>query len=127
VGLRSSFRRIADTTVSRGEQSFTLTSPQNAPRYNFLVGSNFSNVTFTVSLTDPNGNAMPVPEPAREMRVIYCPTRAGEYKLTVTPSTQDHFAHASLDCRATAGRACGANASFEGSERGASKRSDSGA
>jgi hypothetical protein len=89
---------IADTTVSRGEQSFTLTSPQNAACYNFLVGSSFSNVKFTVSLTDPNGNAMPVPEPAREMRIIYCPTKAGEYKLSVAPSTQDHFAHASLDC-----------------------------
>lgn len=89
---------IAEPAVSRGEQSFTLTSPANGPCFNLLVASYFTDVSFSVSLTNPNGNAMPVPAPASKMRVLYCPTKAGQYKLAITPSTNDHYAHASVDC-----------------------------
>jgi hypothetical protein len=89
---------IAEPSVSRGTQSFTLTSPANGPCFNLLLGSYFPDVTFSVSLTNPNGNAMPVPPPASKMRVLYCPTKAGQYKVTITPSTSDHYSHASVDC-----------------------------
>ena len=36
--------------------------------------------------------------PAREMRLVYCPTRAGVYELAVKPSTPDHYAFAGVDC-----------------------------
>ena len=41
---------------------------------------------------------MPVPDPDSKIRVEYCALKAGEYKLTVTPSTGDFFAHAGVDC-----------------------------
>ncbi len=41
---------------------------------------------------------MPVPAPASKVQVLYCPTKAGQYKLAITPSTNDHYAHASVDC-----------------------------
>ncbi len=89
---------IAEPSVSRGTQSFTLTSPANGPCFNLLLASYFPDVSFSVSLSNPNGNAMPVPAPASKMRVLYCPTKAGQYKVTITPSSSDHYSHASVDC-----------------------------
>lgn len=89
---------IAEPSVSRGPRTFTLTSSANGPCFNMLLASYFPDVTFSVSLTNPNGNAMPVPPSESKMRVLYCPTKAGKYQLTITPSTSDHYAHAIVDC-----------------------------
>lgn len=89
---------VAEPKVSRGPQTFTLTSPANAACFNMLIVSYYSDVRFGISLKDPAGKDMAIPAPAQEMRVAYCPTKAGKYELTVTPNTGDHFAHASVDC-----------------------------
>jgi hypothetical protein len=60
--------------------------------------SHYADVTFKATLTDPDGKAIKVPRPAQDIRVSYCPVKAGKYKLEVEPSTRDHFAHASVDC-----------------------------
>jgi hypothetical protein len=41
---------------------------------------------------------MPVPEPAAKLRVEYCATKAGEYKLDITSSTADFYAYSGVDC-----------------------------
>jgi hypothetical protein len=63
-----------------------------------LLAGHFSDMSFAVSLTDASGKQLPVPEPAREMRVHYCPPAPGKYTLVVTPNTADHFTHAAVDC-----------------------------
>lgn len=89
---------ITEPKVSRGEQVFTLTSPANADCYSLLAASFFPDVKLTAVLRDPEGNTMSVPEPDSKLRVAYCAPKAGKYKLVVTPSTGDYFAHASVDC-----------------------------
>ena len=89
---------VAEPQISRGPQTFTLTSPPNAPCFNMLITSYYSDVRFNVSLKDPDGKDMAVPSPSQEMRVAYCPTKPGKYEVSVTPSSGDHFAHASVDC-----------------------------
>ena len=89
---------VAEPKVSRGPQTFTLTSPPNAACYNMLLVSYYSDVRFDVTLKDPNGKELPVPQPAQEMRVAYCPEKPGKYELSVKPTSGDHFAHASVDC-----------------------------
>lgn len=89
---------ISEPKVSRGEQTFTLTSPNNADCYNMLAASFFSDVKLTAVLRDPDGKSMPVPAPDSKLRVEYCPPKAGKYTLLITPSTGDYFAHTSVDC-----------------------------
>jgi hypothetical protein len=89
---------VQDTTVARGEKVLKLTFAANASCYNFFVGSSFPDVKFALSLTDANDNPMPVPDPARELRLIHCPTKAGDYKLVIKPSTPDHYAFAGVEC-----------------------------
>jgi hypothetical protein len=89
---------IAEPSVSRGTQTFTLTSPANGPCFNMLISSHFADVSFAVAIHDPSGKSLPAPRPASEVRVMYCPIQAGKYSLVVTPSTSDHYAHVSLDC-----------------------------
>ncbi len=89
---------ISEPTVYQGPKSFTLTSPENANCYNLVIASHFRDVTFDVSLTDPDDKALPVPSPAQEMQVSYCAKKAGKYKLSVTPSTLDHYSMADVNC-----------------------------
>jgi hypothetical protein len=84
--------------VARDTQTITVTTPANPPCYNLVAASAFADVKLTATLSDPDGNSMPVPAPASALRVEYCATRAGKYKLVLAPSTGDHFAWAGLDC-----------------------------
>ncbi len=89
---------VAAPKVTRYDQSIDITSPKNPPCYNFLAASFFPDVELRVALTDPRGNKLPVPEPASKVRVEYCATAAGKYRLEVSPSTGDYFATAGVDC-----------------------------
>jgi hypothetical protein len=84
--------------VARGSQTITVTSPDNAACYNMLAASFFSDVKLSASLSDPNGNTLPVPAPDSKLRIEYCAPKAGKYKIVLSPSTGDHFAWAGLDC-----------------------------
>lgn len=89
---------VAEPKVVRGEQTFTITSPDNAACYNLLAASFYPDVKLSAVLRDPQGKELPVPAPDSKLRVEYCAPKAGEYKLTLTPSTGDYFAHAGVDC-----------------------------
>lgn len=89
---------VAEPRVSRGEQTFTLTSPDNAPCYNLLAASYFSDVKLAASLKDENGKNLPVPAPDSKIRVAYCAPKAGKYTLMLSPSSGDYYAHTSVDC-----------------------------
>ncbi len=89
---------VSQPTVARGDQTFTVTSPNNAACYNLIVASFFSDVKLTAVLKDPTGLRIPVPDPDSKLRIEYCAPKAGEYKLSISPSTGDYFATASVDC-----------------------------
>lgn len=89
---------VSEPKVAHGEQVFTVTSPDDAACYNLLAASFFDDVKLSAVLRDPAGKELPVPQPGAKLRVEYCPPKAGEYKLTLTPSTGDHFAFAGIDC-----------------------------
>ncbi len=89
---------VAQPAAQKGARTMTFTSKANSPCLNALASSAFPDVRLTVTLTDPNGNMLPTPEPASEIRVLYCPSVEGKYKLDITPSTHDHFGYASIDC-----------------------------
>lgn len=91
-------RVVSQPKISRGDISFTVTSPDNADCYNFLAASFFPDVKLTAVLRDPQGRLMPVPDPDSKLRVEYCAPKAGEYKLSISPSTGDYYAVAGLDC-----------------------------
>ena len=97
--LKAGCREVShQPEVVRDRQTITVTSPDNPPCYNLVAASFFPDVLLTATLSDPNGNSMPVPAPASKLRVEYCATKAGKYKLVLTPSTGDYFAWAGLDC-----------------------------
>jgi hypothetical protein len=89
---------VSQPTVRRGEQTFTITSPDNADCYNFLAASGFADVKLTAVLRDPQGHKMPVPDPDSKLRVEYCAPKAGEYKLSISSNTGDYYAIAGVDC-----------------------------
>jgi hypothetical protein len=89
---------VSQPKVSRGEQTFTLTSPANSNCYNLLAASYYSDVKLSATLRDPEGKALPVPEPDSKIRVAYCAPKAGKYTLVLSPSTGDHYSHVALDC-----------------------------
>jgi len=92
---------VSQPAVRRGEQTFTITSPDNADCYNFLAASSFTDVRLTAVLRDPQGRKMPVPDPGSTLRVEYCAPQAGDYKLTIGASTGDYYAIAGVDCSRT--------------------------
>ena len=97
--LKAGCREVShQPEVARDSQTITVTSPANPPCYNLVAASAFADVKLTAALSDPSGNSMPVPAPASALRVEYCATQAGKYKLVLTPSTGDYFAWAGLDC-----------------------------
>ncbi len=89
---------VSEPKVSRGEQTFTLTSPDKAACYNLLAASYFSDVRLSVTLTDPDGQSLPVPSPDSRIRAEYCAPKAGKYTLVLASSTGDFYSHASVDC-----------------------------
>ena len=89
---------VSQHAVRRGDQSFTITSPDHSDCYNFLAASSFSDVRLTVELRDPQGQKLPVPDPDSKLRVEYCAPKAGEYKLSITSSTADYYSVAGVDC-----------------------------
>lgn len=89
---------VSQPKVVRGEMSFTITSPDKSDCYNMLAASFFPDVRLTAVLRDPEGRQMAVPEPAAELRVEYCAPKAGQYKLSITPSTADYYSIAAVDC-----------------------------
>ncbi|HYQ15228.1 MAG TPA: hypothetical protein VEQ58_05720, partial [Polyangiaceae bacterium] len=89
---------VSQPTVRRGDQTFNITSPDNADCYNFLAASSFPDVRLTIELLDPQGQKMPVPDPASKLRIEYCAPKAGEYKLNITSSTGDYYSIAGVDC-----------------------------
>jgi hypothetical protein len=89
---------VSQPKVLRGDQTFTISSPDNAACYNLMAASFFSDVKLTAALTDPAGKHLPVPEPDSKLRIEYCAPKAGEYKLRLSSSTGDYFATASVDC-----------------------------
>jgi hypothetical protein len=84
--------------VARGTQTITVTSPANAACYNMLAASFFSDVKLSATLSDANGNTLPVPAPDSKLRIEYCAPKAGKYQVVLSPSTGDHFAWAGIDC-----------------------------
>jgi hypothetical protein len=89
---------IQETTVGRASKNFRVSFEANDDCYNFLIGTASEFTRFNLSLTDASGTKMPVPDPAREMRLIHCPTKAGDYTLTIKPTYTDEYAYASLEC-----------------------------
>jgi hypothetical protein len=89
---------VSQPKAAHGDLSLTVTSPENPPCYNFLAASFFPDVRLTAVLRDPQGKSMPVPDPASQIRVEYCATKPGEYKLTIAPSTADFYAYSGVDC-----------------------------
>lgn len=97
--LKAGCREVShQPEVARDSQTITVTSPSNAACYNLVAASAFPDVKLTATLSDPHGNSMPVPAPASALRVEYCATEAGKYKLVLAPSTGDYFAWAGVDC-----------------------------
>ena len=89
---------VSQPAVTRGERTFTVKSPNDAACYNLVAASFFSDVKLTAVLKDPAGKSMPVPDPDSKLRIEYCPLKAGDYQLSLSPSTGDYFATASVDC-----------------------------
>lgn len=89
---------VSQPSVRRGEQTFTITSPDNADCYNFLAASAFADVRLSAVLLDPQGTKLMVPDPDSKLRVEYCAPQAGEYKLTISSSTGDYYGIAGVDC-----------------------------
>jgi hypothetical protein len=89
---------VSQPSVKRGDQTFTITSPDRADCYNFLAASFFADVKLTATLRDPAGKKLPVPDPDNKLRVEYCAPKAGEYKLSISSSTGDYYAIAGVDC-----------------------------
>jgi hypothetical protein len=89
---------VSQPKVSQGDESFTITSPDDAACYNLLAASFYPDVKLTAVLKDPDGQSMPVPDPDSHIRVEYCAPKAGEYKLSLSPNTADYFAFAGVDC-----------------------------
>jgi len=89
---------VSQPAVVRRDQTFTVTSPNDAACYNLLTASFFGDVRITAELRDPAGKRLVVPDPASELRVEYCAPKAGEYKLSLSPSTGDYYAFAGVDC-----------------------------
>ena len=89
---------VSQPKASQGDQTFTVTSPDDAACYNLLVASFFPDVKLTATLKDPEGKNMQVPDPDSKLRIEYCAPKAGEYKITLSPSTADFFSTASVDC-----------------------------
>ena len=89
---------VSQPKVTRGDQTLTVTSPDNAACYNLLAASFFDDVRLTAELRDPAGKRMVVPDPAARLRIEYCAPKAGEYKLSLSSSTGDYYAFAGVDC-----------------------------
>jgi hypothetical protein len=89
---------VSQPKAMQGDQTFTITSPNDAQCYNLLAASFFSDVRLSVLLKDPEGKNMVVPDPDSKLRVEYCAPKAGEYKLSLSPSTADFYAFAGVDC-----------------------------
>lgn len=89
---------VSEPEVSRGEQTYTVTAPNDAACYNLLAASFFSDVKLSALVRDPAGKELPVPSPDSKLRVELCAPKAGEYKVVVTPSTGDYFSTAAVDC-----------------------------
>jgi hypothetical protein len=89
---------VSQPKAMQGDQTFTITSPDNAACYNLLAASFFPDVRLTASLKDPQGKGLLVPDPASELRVEYCAPKAGEYKLSLSSSTGDFYSFAGVDC-----------------------------
>jgi hypothetical protein len=89
---------VSQPKAAQRELSLTVTSPENPPCYNLLAASFFPDVRLSAVLRDPEGKSMPVPEPASKLRIEYCATKAGEYKLSISPNTADFYAYAGIDC-----------------------------
>ena len=89
---------VSEPRVVQGDESLTITSPNDSACYNLLAASFFSDVKLTAVLKDPSGKELPVPEPDSKLRVEYCAPKAGEYKLQLSSSTGDYYAFAGVDC-----------------------------
>jgi hypothetical protein len=89
---------VSQPSVLRGDQTFTVTSPNDAACYNLLTASFFGDVRLTAELRDPEGKRLVVPDPASQLRIEYCAPKAGEYKLSLSSSTGDYYAFAGVDC-----------------------------
>jgi len=89
---------VSQPQIMNGDRSFTVTSPDNADCYNFLAASYYPDVKLTGVLLDPDGRQMPVPDPSSELRIEYCAPKAGQYKLSISPSTADYYTVAAVDC-----------------------------
>jgi hypothetical protein len=97
--LKAGCKEVSEVPqVARGSQTITVTSPDNAACYNMVAASFFSDVKLSATLSDPNGNTLPVPAPDSKLRIEYCAPKAGKYQVVLDPSTGDHFAWAGIDC-----------------------------
>jgi hypothetical protein len=89
---------VSQPKATQGDQTLTVTSPDNAACYNLLAASFFPDVKLTAVLKDPAGKSMLVPDPASQLRIEYCAPKAGEYKLSLSASTGDFYSFAGVDC-----------------------------
>jgi hypothetical protein len=89
---------VSQPKAGQGDQTFTITSPDDADCYNLLAACFFPDVKLTAVLKDPQGKSMPVPDPHSKLRIEYCAPKAGEYKLSLSASTADFYAFAGVDC-----------------------------
>src|SRR5262249_24792308 len=82
---------VSEPKVIQKDESLTITSPEDAACYNLLAASFFPDVKISAELKDPDGKNMLVPEPDSKLRIEYCAPKAGEYKLSLSPSTADFY------------------------------------
>ncbi|MBX3184013.1 MAG: hypothetical protein KIT72_00700 [Polyangiaceae bacterium] len=89
---------VTQPTVLKGERQLSYRSKANGACLSVFVASAYDDVKLTAKIVTPEKTLVPVPRPASQVRAVYCPTVEGNYEITLTPSSADHYTQAAVDC-----------------------------
>ncbi|HEX8113064.1 MAG TPA: caspase family protein [Kofleriaceae bacterium] len=106
--MNAGCRVLAAPQEIRGDKTNHITS-----RGDHCVAEIFVSATaaerLQLTLTDPLGEALPVPPPSPTVELTHCPQLVGEYTVVSHPATATPYVMAALDCDGTTMAAHGPN------------------
>lgn len=93
-------RVIMPPEVVTGPKSMTATMVMNRQCVVLLAVAGGPETSLTATMSNPFGEPIPAPTPGPELELRHCPTVAGPHPIRVTPSTNDPYAVAAIECPA---------------------------
>ncbi len=89
---------VTSTDIYEERTEVTMTMHKKGNCLNMIAATGIQTNYLNISMTNPFGQQLPSPQSNYFVNMVHCPEAEGDHQVVITPTTDDWFAFAAIDC-----------------------------